>query len=695
VATEATDGFKRYARSIKANDIPVKVLGMGEDWRGGDIKRFAGGGQKINILKAELSKHKDNKDQIIMFTDSYDVVVNAPAAQIVAEFLKMEARVVFSTEGFCWPDKSLASQYPVPTKGKPYLNSGAFIGYAPELYQIVTHSDIGDDGDDQLYYTKIFLDPALRKKFNIKMDYTAQIFQNLNGATADVELHFKGTEAFLQNTAYNTVPLVIHGNGASKMVLNTLGGYLADSWNPDAGCTACWEDQIDMPQKKEDYPVVFVAVFLEQAMPFTEEFWARLLAQEYPRDKLHLFVHNAVDYHVKELATLKTQLEGELASVTVVGPADGMKEWHARNHAIEQCLKTKAEYYLNVDAAAHLDNKHALTLLIRQNRDIVAPLLIRPYKAWSNFWGALTADGFYARSMDYMEIVEEKRTGLWNVPYISAAYLIKRSVLEEKKTRPSYIHGLLDADMAFCENMREADKFMYLSNRATFGHLVSGDGYETTNLFPEMWQLTENRWDWEQRYLHENYSQALDKDTQNEMPCPDVFWFPLMTERFTQELIDTMEAHGEWSSGTNEDARLEGGYESVPTRDIHMKQIGREEEWLAILRDYVSPLQAKVFEGYESQPPRSIMNFVVRYRPDEQPSLRPHHDSSTYTINLALNTPEKDYEGGGCRFLRYNCSVTNTRRGWLLMHPGRLTHFHEGLPTTKGTRYIMISFVDP
>lgn len=53
------------------------------------------------------------------------------------------------------------------------------------------------------------------------------------------------------------------------------------------------------------------------------------------------------------------------------------------------------------------------------------------------------------------------------------------------------------------------------------------------------------------------------------------------------------------------------------------------------------------------------------------------------------------FQGGGCHFLRYNCSVTQTRLGWMLMHPGRLTHFHEGLPVTSGTRYIMISFVDP
>lgn len=46
------------------------------------------------------------------------------------------------------------------------------------------------------------------------------------------------------------------------------------------------------------------------------------------------------------------------------------------------------------------------------------------------------------------------------------------------------------------------------------------------------------------------------------------------------------------------------------------------------------------------------MNFVVRYKPTEQPKLRPHHDSSTYTINIALNNAGVDYEGGGCKFLR-------------------------------------------
>ncbi|KIH53824.1 oxidoreductase, 2OG-Fe(II) oxygenase family protein [Ancylostoma duodenale] len=89
------------------------------------------------------------------------------------------------------------------------------------------------------------------------------------------------------------------------------------------------------------------------------------------------------------------------------------------------------------------------------------------------------------------------------------------------------------------------------------------------------------------------------------------------------------------------------------------------------------------------------MMFVVRYRPDEQASLRPHHDASTFSIDIALNKRGVDYEGGGVRYTRYNCTVAADQVGYAMMFPGRLTHLHEGLPTTKGTRYILVSFVNP
>lgn len=43
---------------------------------------------------------------------------------------------------------------------------------------------------------------------------------------------------------------------------------------------------------------------------------------------------------------------------------------------------------------------------------------------------------------------------------------------------------------------------------------------------------------------------------------------------------------------------MQGGYENVPTRDIHMTQIGYDGHWLHFLDTYVRPLQEKVFTGY-------------------------------------------------------------------------------------------------
>lgn len=47
-----------------------------------------------------------------------------------------------------------------------------------------------------------------------------------------------------------------------------------------------------------------------------------------------------------------------------------------------------------------------------------------------------------------------------------------------------------------------------------------------------------------------------------------------------------------------QDERLAGGYENVPTVDIHMNQIGFEKEWLKFLKDYISPVTEKLYPGY-------------------------------------------------------------------------------------------------
>ena len=42
---------------------------------------------------------------------SYDVIFTAGADVILKKFQDFKSRVVFSAEGFCWPDKSLAVSF--------------------------------------------------------------------------------------------------------------------------------------------------------------------------------------------------------------------------------------------------------------------------------------------------------------------------------------------------------------------------------------------------------------------------------------------------------------------------------------------------------------------------------------------------------------------------------------------------------
>lgn len=116
------------------------------------------------------------------FLFSYDVIFLGGLSAIVERFLDTGARVLFSAEAYCWPDKSLAAQYPPVSRGKRYLNSGGFIGYASDVYKILDTATIKDEDDDQLFYTTVYLQDELRMRHKIKLDHKSEIFQNLYGA---------------------------------------------------------------------------------------------------------------------------------------------------------------------------------------------------------------------------------------------------------------------------------------------------------------------------------------------------------------------------------------------------------------------------------------------------------------------------------------------------------------------------------
>ena len=82
-------------------------------------------------------------------------------------------------------------------------------------------------------------------------------------------------------------------------------------------------------------------------------------------------------------------------------------------------------------------------------------------------------------------------------------------------------------------------------------------------------------------------------------------------------------------------------------------QMDFEFEWLGFINFYIWPRKIVGYPGSGSKSDLGGHFFIVRYRPHEQPALKPHDDNSIYSLNVALNTRGKDFEGGATRFIRY------------------------------------------
>ncbi|KTG03712.1 hypothetical protein cypCar_00030980 [Cyprinus carpio] len=325
-ATEVTDGYLRFMRTIRQFNYTVQVphlipsqaevLGLGEEWKGGDVARTVGGGQKVRWLKKELEKHKDKQNTAIMFVDSYDVILASGPEELLKKFSRFSHRVVFSAEGFCWPDQRLASKYPVVHHGKRYLNSGGFIGYAPEVYAIVKQWKYKDDDDDQLFYTRIYLDKEQR------------------------------------------------------LQLNYLGNYVPTAWTYEHGCGICDDDLLDLSGlSDEEMPLVHIAVFIEQPTPFLEEFLERLATLNYPHTRLRLFIHNNVVYHEQHVERFWTRHRSLFPGARIVGPEENLKQDQARNMAVEACKKdVSCDYFFSIDSDVALINPDILRILIEENK---------------------------------------------------------------------------------------------------------------------------------------------------------------------------------------------------------------------------------------------------------------------------------------------------------------------------------------
>lgn len=53
---------------------------------------------------------------------------------------------------------------------------------------------------------------------------------------------------------------------------------------------------------------------------------------------------------------------------------------------------------------------------------------------------------------------------------------------------------------------------MYVDNQYTYGHLIDSETFDITLKNPEVYQLFENRYNWELRYIHPDYMENFNTD---------------------------------------------------------------------------------------------------------------------------------------------------------------------------------------
>jgi hypothetical protein len=130
------------------------------------------------------------------------------------------------------------------------------------------------------------------------------------------------------------------------------------------------------------------------------------------------------------------------------------------------------DYYFYIDNHFKIKRADILENLVFVDRKLIAPLGVSGDH--SNYWGEIDENGFYKQSPDYLDIIRRDKIGIWDGPYIFAAYLIKKSAIPQMKGAYSenYDSGR-GSDMAFCSNALDRGIMPCVDNRHVYGETTS------------------------------------------------------------------------------------------------------------------------------------------------------------------------------------------------------------------------------
>jgi len=211
--TTDLDKTKYLEKTSEIFKVPVKYIYC-EKWNGQH--------EKIFELKKAIKDIPN--DDIVLFVDAYDVLINGSINEAIHKFKEYECDILFGAELNCYPSfcKLIHDKVPCFSKYR-YLNSGMFMGYKKNIIEIINWKpeneilEICNKGTDQCYYMMYYIENYM--KVNIKLDYKCSIFQNMFKVSY-TDFCIKDKRYY--NKILDKYPCFVHFNGDCFKIFKTI-----------------------------------------------------------------------------------------------------------------------------------------------------------------------------------------------------------------------------------------------------------------------------------------------------------------------------------------------------------------------------------------------------------------------------------------------------------------------------------------
>ncbi|KAM4039394.1 procollagen galactosyltransferase 1 [Anomaloglossus baeobatrachus] len=247
------------------------------------------------------------------------------------------------------------------------------------------------------------------------------------------------------------------------------------------------------PESPHRQPTVLIALLARNTESSLPDVLGALDRLRYPKDRLSLWV--ATDHNLDNTSSiLREWLINCQKHYHHVEwrPQDhprwfqdeeGPKHWsHSRYEyvmklrqaALTSAREMWADYIFFIDADNLLTNPNTLSLMIAENKTVVAPMM-ESRAAYSNFWCGMTTQGYYRRTPAYMPIRRRERRGCFAVPMVHSTFLIdlRKEASQYLDFYPPHTDytWAFDDIIVFAFSCRQADVQMFLCNKEVYGHL--------------------------------------------------------------------------------------------------------------------------------------------------------------------------------------------------------------------------------